>query len=106
VAASYNWGEHRVAGRLDDLAGPQTIPVAALDGIPENPEARSYWRFLVEFRDRMPDETRDYVLKIFAAAVIGDEPYRFGLDVRSPLREDGSDDASAISKTAAPRAAS
>jgi membrane-bound lytic murein transglycosylase D len=33
----------------------------------------------------MPDETRDYVLKIFAAAVIGHNPRLFGLDMDNPL---------------------
>ncbi len=75
VIASYNWGEHRVAPKLDQL-----------EDIPENPAARSYWRFLGEYRNRMPDETKDYVLKIFAAAVIGEDPALFGFDLANPLR--------------------
>jgi soluble lytic murein transglycosylase-like protein len=86
VVASYNWGEDRVTVRLDDLAaGPQTIPKEALDGIPQDPRSRNYWRFLGEYRDRMPDETKDYVLKIFAASVIGEDPRAFGLDMDNPL---------------------
>jgi hypothetical protein len=77
--ASYNWGEHRVVDKLDDLSGPQTIPRAALEGIPENPSARNYWRFLGEYANRMPTETKVYVLKIFSAAVIGEDP-RFDID--------------------------
>jgi hypothetical protein len=86
AVASYNWGEDRVSPRLDSLAvGPQAIPLEALDGIPEDPGSRSYWRFLNEYRDRMPDETKDYVLKIFAAAVIGEDPRAFGFDLDNPL---------------------
>ena len=74
--ASYNWGERRVVGRLQEL----------LEGIPDDPEARSYWRFLTEYSDRMPDETKDYVLKIVAAAVIGQDPRLFGFDFENPLQ--------------------
>src|SRR5690606_18458169 len=73
--ASYNWGERRVVGRLQEL----------LAGIPDDPQARSYWRFLTEYSERMPDETKDYVLKIFAAAVIGQDPRLFGFDFDNPL---------------------
>jgi soluble lytic murein transglycosylase-like protein len=83
--ASYNWGEHRVANKLETLPGPQAIPKEALEGIPENPKDRNYWRFLREYRDRMPDETKDYVLKIFSAAVIGEDPQRFGFNFENPL---------------------
>jgi membrane-bound lytic murein transglycosylase D len=85
VVASYNWGEHRITNKLERLTGPQAIPLEALEGIPENPNARNYWRFLGEYKDRMPDETKDYVLKIFAAAVIGENPRLFKLDVDNPL---------------------
>lgn len=86
VVASYNWGEHRVVDKLEQLPGPQAIPMAAFDGIPEDPKSRNYWRFLVEYRNRMPDETMDYVLKIFSAAVIGENPRLFGFDFDNPLR--------------------
>ncbi len=85
VVASYNWGEHAVANKLGDLAGPQTIPKEALEGIPEDPASRNYWNFLGVYRDRMPDETKDYVLKIFAAAVIGENPRLFGFDMDNPI---------------------
>jgi soluble lytic murein transglycosylase-like protein len=85
VVASYNWGEHRITNKLERLTGPQSIPMEALEGIPENPNERNYWRFLVEYKDRMPDETKDYVLKIFAAAVIGENPRLFDLDMDNPL---------------------
>ena len=86
VIASYNWGEHRVVNKLESLPGPQSIPVEAFDGIPEDPRERNYWRFLGEYSDRMPDETKDYVLKIFAAAVIGQNPRLFGIDLDNPLQ--------------------
>jgi soluble lytic murein transglycosylase-like protein len=86
VIASYNWGEHRVVGKLERLPGPQRIPDAALEGIPENPQSRNYWRFLNEYSDRMPEQTKDYVLKIVAAAVIGQNPRLFGFSFDNPLR--------------------
>ena len=73
--ASYNWGERRVVNRLRTL----------MEGIPDDPGARSYWRFLTEYSERMPDETKDYVLKIVAAAVIGQNPRLFGFNFDNPL---------------------
>ena len=87
VIASYNWGEHRVVSKLERLPGPQGIPQGALEGIPENPEDRNYWRFLREYSERMPEETKDYVLKIFSAAVIGQNPKLFGFDFENPLQK-------------------
>lgn len=88
VIASYNWGEHRVVGHLERIPpGPQTIPEEVLEDIPEDPDERNYWRFLNEYEDRMPAETQDYVLKVVAAAVIGQNPRLFGFDFDSPLRE-------------------
>jgi hypothetical protein len=77
VIASYNWGERRVVNKLAELDG--------LEGVPENPRERNYWRFLTEYSHRMPDETKDYVLKIFSAAVIGQNPRLFGFDMDNPL---------------------
>ena len=85
VVASYNWGEHRIVNRLDELPGPQAIPESVFADLPESAEIRSYWSFLGRYSDRMPAETKDYVLKIFAAAVIGEDPRRFGFDFDSPL---------------------
>lgn len=85
VIASYNWGEHRVINKLEQLPGPQGIPDEALDGIPADPSKRNYWAFLNEYEDRMPEETKDYVIKIFAAAVIGQDPRRYGFDFDNPL---------------------
>lgn len=87
VIASYNWGEHRVVDKLEHLPGPQGIPDEALEGIPENPNERTYWRFLEEYSARMPRQTKDYVLKVFSAAVIGRNPDEFGFDFENPLKE-------------------
>jgi len=85
VIASYNWGERRVTDKLEHL--PKGIPDRALEGIPEDPDKRNYWRFLNEYDDRMPAETKDYVLKVFSAAVIGRNPEEFGFEFDNPLRE-------------------
>jgi membrane-bound lytic murein transglycosylase D len=69
VLASYNWGTTRVKKRI--LA------------MKENPRDRNFWRLLAQ--TDMPKETRDYVLKIFAAAVIGEDPKLFGFDFDKPL---------------------
>ena len=85
VIASYNWGEGRIINGVRRLGKPQAIPSDAFDGIPETPRARSYWHFLTTYRHRMPAETKDYVMKIFAAAVIGENPRLFGFDFDDPL---------------------
>jgi hypothetical protein len=116
VIASYNWGEHRVTRKLSQMddrpaggspmngsgdagralpgnASDDTLD-AAFYGIPEeafagmapNPGDRNYWRFLTEYRTRIPEETRAYVLRVFAAAVIGQDPRHFGFDFDDPLQ--------------------
>jgi hypothetical protein len=55
-------------------------------GIANDPAHRTYWRFLTEYRNRMPAETRDYVMNIFAAAVIGQNPRMFGIDMDPPVQ--------------------
>lgn len=86
VMASYNWGEHRVISKLQHLSTPEDVFAVAFEGIPQDPDARNYWRFLTEYQDRMPEETKDYVLKIFSAAVIGQDPRRYGFDFDNPLK--------------------
>jgi len=81
--ASYNWGEHRVIARLRELPGLENIPEEELA---QNPELRNYWRFYSEYNDRIPEQTKDYVRKIFAAAVIGEDPRLFGFDFDNPLQ--------------------
>ncbi|MEP0548471.1 MAG: FHA domain-containing protein [Rhodothermales bacterium] len=103
VMASYNWGEHRVASKLDQLPEtPLELVQQDFEGIPENPQQRNYWRFLNEYRDRMPDETKNYVLHIFAAAVIGQNPRLFGFDFDNPLEPYLQDAASSPSAAALP----
>jgi len=85
VMAAYNWGEHRVGPRLESLPTPRDVFQAEFAEVPTNPESRNYWAFLREHGERMPDQTKDYVLKIFSAAVIGQDPERFGFDFGNPL---------------------
>ena len=84
VIASYNWGEHRVNNKLNRM-NAYGIPDSALEGIDETPDERNYWKFLTTYRSRMPKETRDYVLRVFSAAVIGQAPRHFGFDFDNPL---------------------
>lgn len=85
VMAAYNWGEHRVEPRLQGLDTPDETFRATFDDVAQTPQDRNYWRFLSEHANRMPDETKDYVLKIFSAAVLGSNPRVFGLDMDDPL---------------------
>jgi soluble lytic murein transglycosylase-like protein len=89
--ASYNWGEGRVLPRLRNLpapsrdATPLELAEEQLAAIPQDPQQRSYWRFLTTYGPQMPEETRNYVLRIFAAAVIGRNPRLFGFNFDNPL---------------------
>jgi membrane-bound lytic murein transglycosylase D len=69
VLASYNWGTTRVRNRIRAMK--------------ENPRDRNFWRLLAQ--TDMPKETRDYVMRIFAAAVIGEDPKMFGFEFDRPL---------------------
>ena len=69
VMASYNWGEGNVRSTIASM--------------PENPQERNFWR-LLSHRD-VPAETYDYVLSIFSAAVICENPRAFGFDVECPI---------------------
>jgi hypothetical protein len=71
VMASYNWGEERV------------IPL--IRSLPPNPRERNYWRLLASYKDKVPQETYDYVFYIVSAAVIGENPRLFGFDFDNPL---------------------
>jgi len=71
VIASYNMGDTRLRGLLRSL--------------PESPAERNYWALLDKHRARVPRETQDYVLRVIAAAVIGEDPELFGFDVPAPL---------------------
>ncbi len=85
VMAAYNWGEHRVAPRLESLPTPRDVFQAEFAEVPTDPSSRNYWTFLREYGDRMPEQTKDYVLKIFSAAVIGQDPRHFGFGFDNPL---------------------
>lgn len=86
VMASYNWGEHRVFDKLNSLPGKRPLREEIFEGIPADPDHRNYWAFLTQYKNRMPEETKDYVLKIFSAAVIGHNPRLWGLDMDNPLQ--------------------
>jgi hypothetical protein len=71
VMSSYNWGEEKV--------------VKLLRSIPANPRDRNFWRLLTTYRDKIPQETYDYVFYIVSAAVIGENPRFFGFKFDNPL---------------------
>ncbi len=71
VMACYNWGEEQV------------LPLVR--SMPANPRERNFWKLLSNHRDRIPQETYDYVFYIISAAVIGENPRLFGFDFDNPL---------------------
>ncbi len=71
VMASYNWGENRV--------------IRLIRKIPENPRERNFWNLLLNYKEKIPKQTYDYVFYIFSAAVIGENPRLFGFDFDNPL---------------------
>ncbi len=71
VVASYNWGQTRL--------------IRLLRTMPATPEERNFWNLLTRYRDRIPTETYDYVFKIVAATVIGENPELFGFEFEPPL---------------------
>jgi membrane-bound lytic murein transglycosylase D len=71
VMASYNWGESKV--------------IKIIEGMPENPKERNFWKLLAEHKAEIPKETYNYVFSIFAASVIGENPKLFGFDFDNPL---------------------
>jgi membrane-bound lytic murein transglycosylase D len=73
VVASYNWGENAVRGLIRSM--------------PENPRERNFWRLWVDHRREIPRQTYQYVFRIFAAAVIGENPRLFGFSFDGPLSD-------------------
>ncbi len=69
--ASYNWGPNNVRRRIREM--------------PNNPRERNFWKLLEEYE--IPSETYDYVLYIFSAIVIGEDPALFGFDFENPLQD-------------------
>jgi membrane-bound lytic murein transglycosylase D len=63
AAAAYNSGENRVKRIMREVTGS------------EQGDEHAYWRI----RPRLPAETRDYVPLIYAAAIVGKEPEKYGL---------------------------
>jgi tyrosyl-tRNA synthetase len=56
-----------------------------LNSLPENPRERNFWQLITAYREKVPDETYDYVFSIFTAAVIGENPLLFGFEFDNPL---------------------
>ncbi|MGA8030235.1 MAG: FHA domain-containing protein [Bryobacteraceae bacterium] len=73
VMACYNWGEDYV------------LPLVR--SMPANPQERNFWRLLSAYRNKIPQETYDYVFYIASAAVIGENPRLFGFDFDNPLAQ-------------------
>ncbi len=73
VMASYNWGEYNIIDLIRKM--------------PANPKDRNFWNLLSKYRDKIPDETYNYVFYIFSAAVIGENPSLFGFDFSDPLKD-------------------
>jgi len=71
VMASYNWGQSNVRRLIRNM--------------PENPRERNFWRLLIDHRKKVPRETYNYVFRIVAAAVIGENPHVFGFEFENPL---------------------
>ena len=71
VMACYNWGEKSV------------LPLVR--SMPANPKERNFWKLLSQYRDKIPQETYDYVFYIVSAAAIGENPRLFGIDCESPM---------------------
>jgi len=75
VMSSYNWGEEKI--------------IKLLRTMPENPKDRNFWRLLTSYREKIPQETYDYVFYIVSATVIGENPRLFGFKFDNPLTPSG-----------------
>ncbi|HVG84682.1 MAG TPA: transglycosylase SLT domain-containing protein [Vicinamibacterales bacterium] len=71
VMASYNWGEGRV--------------IKLIRSLDANPKDRNFWKLLERYRNSIPKQTYDYVFYIVSAAVIGENPRLFGIEIDPPL---------------------
>jgi membrane-bound lytic murein transglycosylase D len=71
VMACYNWGEDQV------------LPLVR--SMPSNPRERNFWKLLSNHKNKIPQQTYDYVFYIISAAVIGENPRLFGFDFDNPL---------------------
>ncbi len=71
VIAAYNYGQERINQQLDRL--------------PNDPRQRNFWNF---YRNGwLPQETREYVMWIFSAALIGQNPDLFQIDIAPIFRD-------------------
>lgn len=77
VAASYNWGVNNVRRLVRKM----------ILELPKNPRERNFWRLLESNKNKIPNETYNYVFYIFSAAVIGEDPRLFGFDFDNPLSD-------------------
>jgi hypothetical protein len=73
VMACYNWGEGQVLPLVRSLS--------------PNPRERNLWKLLEKHKQKIPQETYDYVFYIGSAAVIGENPRLFGFDFDNPLAD-------------------
>ena len=73
VMASYNWGENRVLNLIRSM--------------PKNARERNFWELISRYRNKIPEETYNYVFYIFSAAVIGEDPRLFGYDFDNPIAD-------------------
>ncbi|MBV8817942.1 MAG: FHA domain-containing protein [Acidobacteriaceae bacterium] len=71
VMACYNWGEDYVLPYVKKM--------------PANPRDRNFWRLLALYKNKIPEETYNYVFYIVSAAVIGEDPHLFGFNFDNPL---------------------
>ena len=55
--------------------------------MPNNPRERNFWKLLKLYRSKIPDETYGYVFYIVSAAVIGENPKLFGMNIDNPLSD-------------------
>jgi peptidoglycan lytic transglycosylase D len=67
VIAAYNYGDSRIVRKLDEL--------------PNDPRQRNFWNFYNNHW--LPDETRDYVMSIFSAALISERPDLFHVNIEA-----------------------
>lgn len=79
VMAAYNLGEPRLLNLVRSL--------------PQSPAERNFWALLEKHRNRIPQETYNYVYRIVAAAVIGQKPELFGFHFATPFGSTPGNDA-------------
>lgn len=66
-----------------NMGGPRLR--ALLRSLPDGPAERNYWALVEKRRAQIPTESYNYVLRVLAAAVIGENPGLFGHTFAPPL---------------------